>query len=84
MQYFREEYIEHIKLKKCRAGVCKDLITFSIIEEKCPDCGLCVKACPAGAITAVGKRKPVVLDQAKCIKCRTCYEVCKLGAVKIE
>jgi len=84
MQYFREEYIEHIKLKKCRAGVCKDLITFSIIEEKCPDCGMCVKACPAGAITAVGKRKPVVLDQAKCIKCRTCYEVCKLGAVKIE
>jgi NADH-quinone oxidoreductase subunit F len=84
MQYFREEYIEHIKLKKCRAGVCKDLIIFSIIEEKCPDCGMCVKACPAEAITAVGKRKPVVLDQAKCIKCRTCYEVCKLGAVKIE
>ena len=84
MLYFREEYIEHIKLKKCRAGVCKNLITFSIIEAKCPDCGMCVKACPVGAITAVGKKRPVILDQSKCIKCRTCYEVCKLGAVKIE
>ncbi len=84
MKYFREEYKEHIKQKKCRAGVCKDLITFSIIEEKCPGCGMCVKACPAEAITAMGKKKPVVLDQAKCIKCRTCYDVCKMGAVKIE
>ncbi len=84
LKYFRDEYEEHIKLKKCRAGVCKALITFSIIEEKCPGCGQCVKACPSGAITFLGKRKPVLLDQSKCIKCRTCFDICKMGAVKIE
>jgi NADH-quinone oxidoreductase subunit F len=84
MKYFREEYEEHILQKKCRAGVCKKLIKFSIIEEKCPGCGLCVKACPAGAITSMGKKNPVVMDPDKCTKCRTCYEVCKMGAIKIE
>jgi NADH-quinone oxidoreductase subunit F len=84
MKYFREEYEEHIKQKKCRAGICKDLITFSILEEKCPGCGMCAKACPVQAITDMGKKKPAVLDQSKCIKCRTCYDVCKMGAIKIE
>jgi NADH-quinone oxidoreductase subunit F len=84
MKYFREEYEEHIKLKKCRAGVCKGLIRFSIIEEKCPGCGMCVKACPAQAITSMGKKKPVILDESRCTKCRTCYDICKMGAVKIE
>jgi NADH-quinone oxidoreductase subunit F len=84
LKYFREEYEEHIKQKKCRAGVCKKLIRFSIIEEKCPGCGMCVKACPEEAITSMGKKKPVILDEAKCIKCRTCYDICKMGAVKIE
>lgn len=84
IKYFREEYEEHIKYKKCRAGVCKDLITFTIIDDKCPGCGLCVKACPSQAITSMGKKQPVKLDQSKCIKCRTCYDVCNMGAVKIE
>lgn len=84
LKYFRDEYEEHIHQKKCRAGVCKDLIRFSIIEEKCPGCGLCVKACPSAAITSMGKKKAVLLDQTKCIKCRTCYDVCNMGAVKIE
>ncbi|MBN1376480.1 MAG: 4Fe-4S binding protein, partial [Dehalococcoidia bacterium] len=84
LKYFRQEYEEHIQQKKCRAGVCKDLITFSIINDKCPGCGMCVKVCPSEAITSMGKKKPVVLDQSKCIKCRTCYDVCKMGAVKIE
>jgi NADH-quinone oxidoreductase subunit F len=84
MKYFRKEYEEHIKQKKCRAGICKDLITFSILEEKCPGCGMCAKACPVQAITDMGKKKPAVLDQSKCIKCRTCYDVCKMGAIKIE
>jgi NADH-quinone oxidoreductase subunit F len=81
IRYFRDEYEAHIKDKKCPAGVCKALVTYSIDEEKCPGCGLCVKECPVEAITDMGKKKPVVLDQEKCIKCGSCYDVCKLGAV---
>jgi len=81
IRYFRDEYEAHIKDKRCPAGVCKELITYLIDEEKCPGCGLCIKACPVEAITFMGKKKPVVLDQEKCIKCGSCYDVCKLDAV---
>jgi NADH-quinone oxidoreductase subunit F len=84
IQYFKDEYEAHIKDKKCPAGICKALIKFSIINEKCPGCGRCVKTCPTQAITFMGKKNPVVLDQSKCIKCRTCYDICKMGAVSIE
>ncbi len=81
LRYFRDEYEAHIKDKRCPAGVCKELVTYLIDEEKCPGCGLCVKACPVEAITDMGKKKPVVLDQEKCIKCGACYDVCNLEAV---
>jgi len=81
IRYFRDEYEAHIRDKRCPAGVCKELVTYLIDEEKCPGCGLCVKACPVEAITFMGKKKPVVLDQEKCIKCGACYDVCKLDAV---
>ena len=84
IKYFRDEYEAHIKRKKCPARVCKALITYSIIEEKCPGCGLCVKGCPAGAITSQGKKQPVLLDQKKCIKCGACYDVCKMNAVLVK
>lgn len=84
INYFLDEYQAHIRDKKCPAGVCKSLIRFSIIEEKCPGCARCVKPCPTSAITFVAKGKPVILDQSKCIKCRTCYDICKMGAVSIE
>ena len=81
IRYFKDEYEAHIKEKRCPAGVCKALIHYYITNEKCPGCGLCVKACPQEAITFMGKKKPVILDESKCIKCGACYDVCKLEAI---
>jgi NADH-quinone oxidoreductase subunit F len=81
IRYFKDEYEAHIKEKRCPAGVCKALIHYYIIEEKCPGCGICVKECPQEAITFMGKKKPVVMDELKCIKCGVCSDVCKMGAI---
>ena len=83
IRYFRDEYEAHISEKRCPAKVCTALITYSIIEDKCTGCMVCVKACPQQAIT--GERKePHKLDQSKCNKCGICYEICKFEAVEIE
>ncbi len=84
LQYFRDEYEAHIEQKRCPAGVCKELITYSIHDDNCKGCKLCIKSCPAEAIVFVEKKKPVILDQEKCIKCGACYEVCKLDAVIVR
>jgi NADH-quinone oxidoreductase subunit F len=84
LRYFSDEYEAHIKERRCPAGVCKELISYFIIEDKCPGCGLCVKACPQEAITFVAKKKPVILDQSLCIKCGACYDICKLRAVGVR
>jgi len=84
LKYFRDEYEAHINEKRCPAGVCKSLITYSIVNDKCNGCRLCVKACPAGAITFVAKREPVLLDEAMCNRCGVCREVCKLDAVAVS
>ncbi|MHC4607679.1 MAG: NADH-ubiquinone oxidoreductase-F iron-sulfur binding region domain-containing protein, partial [Planctomycetota bacterium] len=82
LRYFRDEILEHIANKRCPAGVCKDLITYSI-NEKCPGCRVCIKACPEGAIT--GKKKQIhVIDPDKCIKCGACRSVCKFDAVDVK
>ena len=81
--YFRDEYEEHIRDKKCRSGVCKALFHYEIDPETCTGCGLCAKKCPQTAITGE-KKKPHILDQEKCIKCGICYEACKFGAITIR
>ena len=80
LRYFEEEYRAHIERHICPAGKCKELITFSVIAEKCIGCGLCARRCPATAITGE-KRAPHLIDQEKCIKCGECYTVCKFDAV---
>lgn len=80
LKFFREEYITHVRDKKCPAGVCKALMTYAIDADKCRGCTACARKCPAGAIS--GKVKEVhTIDTEKCIKCGVCMETCKFGAV---
>jgi NADH:ubiquinone oxidoreductase subunit F (NADH-binding)/(2Fe-2S) ferredoxin/NAD-dependent dihydropyrimidine dehydrogenase PreA subunit len=80
LRYFRDEYIAHIEQKRCPAGVCRELIKYSIDPEKCVGCLRCLRACPTGAITGE-KREPHALNQGLCIRCGACYDVCKFDAV---
>ncbi|MBP7528855.1 MAG: 4Fe-4S binding protein, partial [Syntrophorhabdaceae bacterium] len=80
LRYFRNEYLEHIKDHKCRATVCKSLIEYRVIKEKCTGCQSCVRVCPTGAITGP-RSEPHNLDASKCIKCRSCYEICRYEAI---
>lgn len=83
INYFRDEYESHIKDKKCRAGVCKNLFYYEIDQEACTGCRLCAQKCPQEAITGE-KKEPHHLDQDLCIKCSICYEVCKFNAIIIK
>ncbi len=80
LRYFRDEYEAHIYRKRCPAKVCKALIVYRVVLEKCTGCQRCVRACPVGAITGP-RAQPHNLDQSKCIKCGACYEVCKFDAI---
>jgi len=82
LRYFKDEYEEHIKNKRCPAGVCKPLITYSI-NDKCTGCMVCLRNCPEDAITGA-KQKQHVVDMAKCIKCGACKSVCKFDAVDVK
>ncbi len=82
IKYFKDEYLAHIKDKKCPAGVCKELTSFYIDEDICKGCGLCKKSCPADAITGEIKN-PHNIDIDKCIKCGTCIDKCPFNAIKV-
>lgn len=80
LKYFRDEFEAHILKKFCPALVCRNLIEFYVIEEKCTGCQRCVSVCPTGAITGP-RSQPHNLDPDKCIKCRACYEICRFDAI---
>jgi NADP-reducing hydrogenase subunit HndC len=77
---FRDEYVAHVVEKRCPAGVCKNLLRYSIDPEKCKGCSACSRVCPAEAISGV-VRSPFTIDPSKCIKCGSCMEKCKFGAI---
>ncbi|MDR0952394.1 MAG: 4Fe-4S binding protein [Oscillospiraceae bacterium] len=80
LRYFREEYIAHVVDKTCPAGVCKDLMRYTIDPDKCRGCTACARVCPVKAIT--GKVKEAhIIDQSKCIKCGACMSTCKFDAI---
>ena len=80
LKYFRHEYEAHIYDKKCPAGVCKSLLSYTIDPDKCRGCSLCARNCPVDAISGKVK-EPYVIDAEKCIKCGACMEKCKFGAI---
>ena len=82
LRYFRSEYEAHIDEKKCPAGVCKELITYRIDPDKCPGCGVCIRACVHQAITGA-KKQAHVIDTQLCQKCGICRSECKFDAILI-
>jgi len=81
LTHFRDEYIAHIVDKKCPAKVCKNLMQYYIIPEKCKKCSLCARHCPVNAITGQVGKTVFEIDPVKCIKCGMCISSCKFGAI---
>jgi len=82
LEYFYDEYLAHVRDKKCPAHQCRALKEYSILPDLCTGCMACLKVCSTNAITGE-KRQPHVIDQSKCFRCNACYEKCKFNAIII-
>jgi NAD-dependent dihydropyrimidine dehydrogenase PreA subunit len=83
LEYFRDEYEAHINDQTCPAKVCKSLLSYIILDDKCKRCTACIKVCPVDAISGKVK-EPHILDQEKCIKCGVCVDKCRFGAIVLQ
>jgi NADH:ubiquinone oxidoreductase subunit F (NADH-binding)/NAD-dependent dihydropyrimidine dehydrogenase PreA subunit len=83
LDYFYDEYLAHVRDKKCPAHQCRALKQYFILADKCNGCMACTKVCSSNAITG-DKRMPHVIDQSKCFRCNACYDKCKFNAIVIE
>lgn len=83
LRYFRDEYEEHLYERHCKAGVCKELLTYIIDNDLCSGCGLCAKKCSVEAIVG-DKKMPHYIVQEKCIKCGMCVETCRFEAITVN
>ncbi len=83
LRYFRDEYEAHVYERKCPAGACRSLLTFTIDEDKCVGCTMCAKNCPANCISGSVK-KPHVINNDACLHCGVCLDTCRFGAVVAE
>ncbi|HHV50970.1 MAG TPA: NADH-quinone oxidoreductase subunit NuoF [Clostridiales bacterium] len=83
LRFFRDEYIAHVRDKKCPARVCKSMLSYEIVADKCRGCTACKRVCPANAISGEVKQ-PHVIDKSACLKCGACIEKCKFDAIVIR
>ncbi len=81
LRYFRDEYVEHIVHKRCRARVCRDLIDFTIKHDSCTGCSLCARACPVGTIFKITGQKKYFIVEDNCIHCGACLDACRFASV---
>ena len=80
LKFFRDEYVAHVADKKCPAGVCKALLSYEILEDRCRGCTACARKCPVGAISG-NVKEPHVINKSLCVKCGVCMQTCKFGAI---
>jgi NADH:ubiquinone oxidoreductase subunit F (NADH-binding)/NAD-dependent dihydropyrimidine dehydrogenase PreA subunit/(2Fe-2S) ferredoxin len=80
LRYFRDEYEAHVFERRCPAGACRSLLTFTIDQEKCVGCTMCARNCPAKCISGASK-EPHTIHDDQCLHCGVCLDTCRFGAV---